>query len=313
MIRHGYIRIICTAILAVLFSSCFTGIESTPKISHNDVRRRDAAKPTPEQLFLSDINPQPPSDWKRGKAFYIADDKISIIFMPGGGNTDSLAGHDLIFESMQQVPSVTGRGATQILFTVGGRDREFIYQIDAAEEDVLARQRLEVPFTIERSIVAKVDSAMKDNTYYISTPKWFDATNDKAVVGRRHIPVTITRVEPGTFIYPLKVYFTVEGDETEKWIPMTIGTDRAATRNFAALFNFDDLRKRYPQISDENWQLIINSKVAIGMTRDECRLALGSPNSTRPIPVTFAVVEQWSYDDGVYLIFEDGILTRYRI
>ena len=49
------------------------------------------------------------------------------------------------------------------------------------------------------------------------------------------------------------------------------------------------------------------------MTRDECRLALGAPNSYRTIPVYNAIVEQWNYDDGLYLIFEDGILTRYRI
>ena len=59
--------------------------------------------------------------------------------------------------------------------------------------------------------------------------------------------------------------------------------------------------------------MIVNSKVAAGMTRDECRLALGAPNSFRTIPVYNAVVEQWNYDDGMYLIFEDGILTRYRI
>ena len=94
---------------------------------------------------------------------------------------------------------------------------------------------------------------------------------------------------------------------------MTVGADRAATRNFSTVFNFDDPRKRYPQISDETWELIINSKVREGMTRDECRLALGAPNSYRTIPVINAVVEQWNYDDGIYLIFEDGLLSRFRI
>lgn len=305
-------RYICYILTALLLSSCFTGIESTPKISHKDVSKRDAATLSPEQLFLSDITPEPPGQWQRGKAFYIADDKISIIFMPGDADVDSLSGHELIFESMQSAPSVTGKGATQIQFSVEGRGDEFIYQIDTSADDIKGRQRLEVPFTIERSIIERVDSAMRGHTYYISTPKWYDAGSDKAFVGKRHIPVDISKVAAGTFIYPLRVYFT-DPEGNKAWIPMTIGTDRAATRNFASVFSFDNPRKRYPKISDENWQLIVNSKVAVGMTRDECRLALGSPNGTRPIPVTFANIEQWSYDEGVYLIFEDGILTRFRL
>lgn len=312
MIRQHRI-IICAALLAALLSSCFTGIESTPRISAGDVRKRDAADRTPEQLFLADIMPEKPSAWREGKRFYVADDKISIIFLPGDSESDSLSGHDLIFKRFDEVPSVTGNGATILTFSASDRRGEFQYRINTPVADLLKRDRLEVPFTIERSVVERVDSAMRLHTFYITTPKWFDAVDNKDAVGRRHIPVTVTRVEPGTYIYPLRVYFTTAAADKEYWIPMTIGNDRAATRNFHALFNFNDPRKRYPQITDATWELIISSRVAAGMTRDECRLALGAPNSYRTIPVYNAIVEQWNYDDGLYLIFEDGILTRYRI
>lgn len=306
-------KLICAASLAALSCSCFTGIESTPRISAGDVRKRDAANQTPEQLFLSDIRSERPADWKRGKRFVVTDDKVSIIFAPGFGNADSLCGHDLVFERFIDVPSVTGDVALQAVFTVDGRDGELRYPVDVSADKLSERQRLEVPFSVERSIVERVDSAMRDSVYYISTPKWFSAANDKAIVGKRHIPVRILKVIPGTYIYPLKVYFRPLGGSDDCWLPMTVGADRAATRNFSTVFNFDDPRKRYPQISDETWELIINSKVREGMTRDECRLALGAPNSYRTIPVINAVVEQWNYDDGIYLIFEDGLLSRFRI
>lgn len=299
--------------MAALFNSCFTGIESTPRISSGDVRKRDAATTTAEQRFLSDIKPERPSDWQPGKLFFVTDDKISIIFVPGEIDVDSLSGNDLVFESFINVPTVTGEGATVAVFNVPGRDGKYKYQIGVTPDALATRERLEVPFTVERSVVERVDSAMRSNVYYISTPKWFDASTDKAVVGKRHIAVKIEKVIPGTYIYPLKVYFRPVGGDTSYWLPMTVGADRAATRNFSTVFNFEDQRKRYPQISDETWELIVNSKVCEGMTRDECRLALGAPNSYRTIPVINAVVEQWSYDDGIYLIFEDGLLTRFRI
>ncbi len=299
--------------MAALFTSCLTRIESTPRISAGDVRKRGAATLTPEQQFLGDIAAEPPSSWTAGKRFFVTDDKISIIFAPGGADASSLNGLDLRFERFVDVPSVTGSGATNIVFTVDGRDGELVYPVDIPVNKLSGRQRLEVPFTVERSIVDAVNDAMKSKRYFISTPKWFDASTDKALQGRRHIPVTISRVEAGTYIYPLRIYFIPDGESDERWIPMTIGKDRSATRNFASVFNFDDPRKRYPQIKNETWQLIVNSRVTEGMTRDECRLALGSPDSFRTIPVTNAIVEQWSYSDGMYLIFEDGILTRYRI
>lgn len=299
--------------MAALLSSCFTGIESTPRISSGDVKRRDAANLTPEQQYLSDIVPQHPADWQPGKRFYVTDDKISIIFLPGNTDCDSLSGHDLLFSRFDDVPSVTGDGATVLAFTTPGRPGELLYRLNTPQAELKKRDRLEVPFAVERSIVEQVDSAMSGHTFFITTPKWFAAADNKDRFGKRHIAVTVTRVEPGTYIYPLRVYFTPKGDSREYWIPMTIGSDRAATRNFHTVFNFNDPRKRYPQITDETWQLIINSKVTAGMTRDECRLALGAPNSFRTIPVYNAVVEQWNYDDGLYLIFEDGLLTRYRI
>ena len=49
------------------------------------------------------------------------------------------------------------------------------------------------------------------------------------------------------------------------------------------------------------------------MTRDECRLALGAPPEVLRTPSYGGMREVWSYSDGVFLIFEDGYLTRFRL
>ena len=48
------------------------------------------------------------------------------------------------------------------------------------------------------------------------------------------------------------------------------------------VFAFDNPRRRYPEIKDDVWELIIRSRLRDGMTRDECRLALGAPCKIKP-------------------------------
>jgi hypothetical protein len=78
------------------------------------------------------------------------------------------------------------------------------------------------------------------------------------------------------------------------------------------LFSFDNPRKNFPLVTDENWSKIMHGRVAVDMTRDECRLALGSPSRIDRYQGTTAYGERWSYENGVYLIFFDGVLSSFR-
>ena len=106
--------IIAAALTAIALHSCFTGIESTPRITAGEVRRQSAAKPTPEMLFLADILPEPPAEWHTGKRFYVSDNRIAKLFSYTDGRSDSLAGTDLIYAGRSGAPSLTGEGATEI-------------------------------------------------------------------------------------------------------------------------------------------------------------------------------------------------------
>ncbi|MDE6394843.1 MAG: hypothetical protein K2K77_05820, partial [Duncaniella sp.] len=65
-------------------------------------------------------------------------------------------------------------------------------------------------------------------------------------------------------------------------------------------------------IPPEHWQLIIAGRITEGMTLEACRLALGSPKEIERGATNSVIREAWLYENGVYLLFEDGLLKRFR-
>ena len=305
-------RLITAAIAATALSGCFTGIESTPRITAGEVRRQAAATPTPEMRFLADVGPEAPAAWVPGKEFHVADSRVARLFAYNDSRAEGLEGTTLRFECFEDAPSLTGTGATYVVLTTMRADT-LRYRIDTPRPALLARERLEIPFTVEMQPVQRADSLMRSHIYYISTPLW-RRTDGRSRPGMRHVPVKILGVKPGSDgIYPAAVVFTPQHSPTDTAMVMMSLSGDKAPRSFATLFSFTNPRDRFPHITDNVWQLIINSRVQEGMTRDECRLALGAPSRTEQIPTRGGMVERWSYGEGIYLIFEDGTLSSYRL
>ncbi|MCM1033765.1 MAG: DUF2845 domain-containing protein [Odoribacter sp.] len=297
-----------TVAMVTALSSCFTGIESTPRITAGDVRNA-GADDTPEQSFGNEIAATAPAQWLQGKQWLVDDNKISIIFNPP--TADSLAGRILTLNRIQATTTVMGKQAADIILD-GPYGHSYCYSTGIEIEEFNRRASFEIPFTVEMSPVMTADSIMRGKTYYINTPAWRDLSGRHEAEGLRHVPITVTGVIPGTASRPLKVIFTHAGDSTPHCVLLTFGSSPSSTRNFDRVFSFNDPRRLYPRITDEIWENIIHSQVSEGMTRDECRLALGTPATLRRGATTGAQIEHWSYDNGTYLIFEDGILTRFR-
>ncbi len=93
---------------------------------------------------------------------------------------------------------------------------------------------------------------------------------------------------------------------------LTVGNDNRSTRRFSSIFSLTDPRLRFPDITDEIWKLITNGRVTTDMTREECRLALGQPDNVDRTPGYSILREVWTYENGIYLIFEDGRLRTFR-
>lgn len=299
--------------MALVMAGCFTGVESTPKITYSDVKRANAtAQPTAEQSFLSEIGPQPPTQWQPGKKFYIADPKASIVFSSSADLT-TLAGQEVAFHAIRPVPSVTGQEVTEIEFVTPSGESVF-YRDNLPYAEVSGRQQLEVPFTIEMSIVDAVKKQLTGQKYFVVTPHWYTADGSQAVNGLRYVEAEVMDVAPGNAIYPVRVVFhPLDGQPDELYsMYMTVGNARTSTRNFFTLFAFKNPRDQFPRMDDETWDLISHSLVKLGMTRDECRLALGTPQTVGQRATTAGMVEYWSYSDGVYLLFEEGYLSYFR-
>ncbi len=296
----------------LFLSGCFTGIESTPRITSSDVKKENIHT-TPEQMFLSDLNYEAPKEWSAGKRFYITDPKIRLVLGTTAPlDTSRLKSKEMVFERIEKVRSVTGEDMAILRFNIEGQSVDVTYDANTPYDALMHRENLEIPFTVDLDMIDQIRNRIIGNTYYITTPLWYDNLTDKQVKGLRHIAVEIIDVLPGTSVYPIKVVFKPIGDEREHNVLMTIGKKRSSTRNFETLFAFENPRVKYPTIDDDTWKLITNSKVKTGMSKDECRLALGSPDTWGQIPTTAGMVEYWTYSEGIYLMFEDGYLSRVR-
>jgi len=295
-------------LLAVGLQGCFTGVESTPKVTSRDVRRNNV-KDSPEKLFMAEVpGREAPSRWRHGKEFIITDPRIGLIFEPSAVQTSPLAGDTLRLLSVASYTSLTGDSLMALVFD--SRRGPVTYHTMADSRQWTVRDHFEIPFTIEKSMLDSVNALMAGNTYYI-LPQRRLSERGTDTIGMRYVPVEITAVTPGNANYPLMVNF-VNTDGVTQHLMMTVGTSAASTRNFHTLFSFTDPRKQYPEISDQVWRLIQHSQVQLGMTPKECRLALGPPDDYLKLPSSAGIVERWVYNDGVYLIFEDGMLSRFR-
>lgn len=304
--------LMAAALMAAALQGCFTGIESTPRITASDARRA-GVKLTDENIFAQAVLPESPRSWAPGKQWKITDDKIGMLFAAWQGG-ESLAGKTMSLACVDAAVSLTGDSVVRLSFAVPGIAPRLRYVTDVRTSDWRMRPSFNIPFTVEMSAVATADSLMRGNTYYILTSLWTDG-DGRATGGLHHIPVRIEGVRAGTEVLPLMVAFTPLGfgdNAPVQYVYMTYGTGYAASRNFDKLFSFSDPRQKYPLITDENWNRIVRSTVARGMTRNEVRLALGTPdNIDRGATRGGFQMERWSYSNGMYLVFEEDVLISY--
>lgn len=308
-IPHFTLRLLILLPLTLLVQSCFfTGVESTPRITGKDVRR-EAAPVTPEDTYLADVTDSPLSAWVQSKEFMVTDPRISRIF---GATAPSqpLTGKIIRFDSASETTGVTGSPVTDITFISPEGDR-LVYRINRPLQRLMAESSTEIPFTIQMSVIARAADMLTGKKYYILTSSWRDDTDNPVDGGRKFIPVTVDSVAAGNSLFPVKIAFT-DSEGRSARIFIHPGAKGAAPRTFSRVFSFTDPRIQYPHITAEHWQLIIDGRVTEGMTLEECRLSLGTPKEIERGATNSFYREAWLYENGVYLLFEDGLLKRFR-
>lgn len=305
------LSLILSPLWALALSGCFTGVEYTPKITASDVKKEPVTV-TAEDTFLRHTADAPLAQWQPGKRLRVTDSRISRAFLgadraPG----EELEGRDLTVAGWQAARSVTSDAVTDLYFTTPS-GATVCYRVNASPEETAAKSSLAVPFTVQHSTIGAISDRMTGHTYYILTDTWRDDA-DSPRQGRKFVPVHIDSVSPGNSFFPVKVSFTAKDSiGGAGCVFLYPGAKGEAPRTFSHLFSFADPRLAHPEISDSVWASIIRGDVAEGMTRAECRLALGEPKEVNRAASNTYIHEVWLYDTGIYLLFEDGILKRHR-
>ncbi len=142
-------KLFAAVLLLVGCSSCFTGVESTPKISAETVEKTLPGN-IAEQRYLSDISGDSPALWKPGKKFYVTDSRIGIIFNPGAPELS--AGSIISFTGMREGVSLTGEPMVELTFA-DSKSNTMGYRVESSESALKSRSSFEEPFTVEGSVV----------------------------------------------------------------------------------------------------------------------------------------------------------------
>lgn len=300
----------CSLILSVL-TGCFTGVENTGRISEKDVSRVKADKKLKEELFLESILPEPFLQWRPGKQFYVTDDNIKLIFNPSNDynlETISMKGSTLQYKGYKYEKEIDNTEVVVLSFL--HNNDVFKYNTGKTIDD-LSKLNPEniVPFVIDLDYVQLMDSLLTGKDLYIKTSLWMNE-DLRYINGLHYVPVRITSVTVGNEVYPFLANF--EHNCKRACVFMSSQASSMKNMTFDKLFSFSDIRQNYPSIKDDNWNRITKGQVALNMTKEECSLSLGVPRTIDRNPTHGGLYERWTYDNGVYLIFEDGLLIKYR-
>ncbi len=305
--------IICCLFVSLALSGCFTGIENTGHITEKDVTRVKADRKSPEEIFLDTVHPADFMHWKPGKLFYVSDNNIRLIFTPSSlydVGSLQLKGDTLRYGGYKFIRQIDN--SEDVIISMSDLDKNNTYYYNTGKTiDEVEEQKSEyiVPFLIDLDYVDKIRSMLIGKTLYIKTSLWMDVDRN-AIEGLHYVPVVITDVKPGDIVYPFFVEFECNDKKAAVYMSSQVSSIKNMT--FDKLFSFTDLRKNYSHITDENWEMITKGDIAVAMTKEECSLSLGAPRSIERVPTHGGLYERWSYDNGVYLIFENGLLTRFR-
>ncbi len=306
----GAVAVTSLSLLLLPLSSCFTGVEGTKRIELSREEKKNLTL-TAEDTFLNQI-PHPTLDhWEKGKVFIISDQRLALLFDNPGNNSSlhdtlSLVGRKLRFEGTDSRLLPDGSREGIILLS----DGNITYRLPSGKSPQQMLTLItgsSLPMLIDVDAVQQVDNLLQNKKLWIRTDLWYD-TLDNRLAGKKFVPVTVTRVEPGTFVFPLRVILRDESGK--KFIQyMNLGNSANESRSFSRLFRLNDPRRNYPTISDPNWERIQNGQVTPGMTKEECRLALGNPTSVDSGHDYSSTIDIWQYDNGVFLRFQDGLLV----
>lgn len=301
------------AVLCALLASCGTGIEVRERVTDKDVRRVIAQSEAHQPAVSIDAYVDSVPNWKPGKRFWVADNQVRLLFSRSSDydiDTVNLSGHVLTYSGYTTGGIYDNRSTVNLKFNDETAGRTFVYRSGKTINEF--HPGFTIPMLIDLDLVSHIARQVEGKDYYIRSSIWYDRQSEAMMDGRHFIKVHVDSVLPGNAVMPLRVLFTTADSHERAMVWMSDNASTMHGRDFDALFTAADPHLAYPAITDANWERITRSQVVVGMTKEECRLSLGSPRSINERPDQAGMREYWYYDGGSYLFFVDGLLSQFK-
>ncbi len=310
-----YCRVAVSLVLALSVSSCGTGIEVTEHVTDKDVHKvMDKNNHVHIQPVTLEAYADSVPAWRPGqKRFWVTDNQVRLLFDGGSSDLAShpIAGHVLVYDGYETGSLYDDRMTINLKFVDSDNGESLLYRTGKTLEEF--GRGFSIPMMIDMDMVEHIAQQVVGKQFYIRSSIWYDRENEQMINGRHFIQVHIDDVKPGNSVMPLRVLFTTTDTQQRAMVWMNGYSSAIPGRDFDSLFDESDPHLNYPTISAAHWQLITQSQVIEGMTKEECRLAMGSPNRISQNPDQGGMREYWYYEGGSYLFFIDGLLSQFRI
>lgn len=302
---------ILSYMLLLLLYSCYTATESTPRIGEAEVGKIE--KTEEEQVMEKHFAQQGCHTWLPGKRFAYVDDALSPVLRPEKGALlvdAGLRGKTFTYEGYREENLYGDKALVTLVFRCDSLLYDYATGKTMAEITASGYVPL-IPSFVDMDYVGTAGSLFVGKKLYILTNLWYDA-NGELFAGRKFVPVTVTSVDPGNNVLPLALAFTDERGVTGRVFMSVKSSAHTQMLTFDRLFSYGNPRDAHKEITDDVWTAITHARLLKGMTKEECKLAIGLPAEVRKIPTYSGLKEQWIYNTGAYLLFSDGVLDSFR-
>lgn len=287
----------------------------SPIFAQKKRAKQKESKSNEELFFETNFKLITPSKWAPGERFIYVNEKLNITLRaedPSSGVPEDFSNQLFIFESFKEQTDWMGNSTLNLCFK--NREKNYLFETGRSLQQFSdTTYNPLIPGLIWLREIELADSILKNKQLYILTNEWFTTIPHEAVSTYRYAPVTITKVVPGNEHIPVRIYFKDNKENEFSLLTSLSGTLNSSSRvSFDKVFSFSDPRPTYKEARDEFWEAITYGKVEKGMNHYEVRLAVGRPSDINRIPTYSGLKEQWSYNNGMMIYFEDGLVTNLR-
>ncbi len=308
-LRRSYLFPVLAALSLCSLTACYT-VDRTKKIELTKSDLKTIA-PSAEEQFLADVKGVALDNWLPGRRFQATDDRALLLFSQEGMPADpaevGIGGKTLIYNGINAKLRPDGTEDIVLLFFDGDKT----YQLPTGKKGSELTNYLstDLPMMVDIELVDALNAKLSGQKLWTRSSLWYDDKGER-FAGEKFVAVKILGVEPGNAEFPVRVWFEDDrGRRSFFW--MSFGRSAADSRPFASLFSMTDPRLQYHDVEDHIWRLIQTGKVAQGMSKELCRLALGNPSEVTSGHDYSRLIDIWTYPDGRVLRFEDGVLEVY--